>query len=72
MCPATAATPTEDGRAPVERLQNWRATNLGSATWYTIEVALVAGLYYGAGRAGLGRVWPMTTQDCWPKRARAS
>lgn len=40
-------------RALFERLLNWRRTAPGSVAWYAIEVGIVAGLYYGAGRAGL-------------------
>ncbi len=53
MSPATAATLTEDGRALFKRLQSWRETKPGRLTWYAIEVALVASLYYGAARFGL-------------------
>jgi signal transduction histidine kinase len=43
----------EERRALSERLQNWRETKPGRLTWYAVEVGLVAGLYYGAARAGL-------------------
>jgi len=37
----------------VERLQSWRLTATGHVAWWCIEVGIVAGLYYGAARAGL-------------------
>jgi signal transduction histidine kinase len=37
----------------VERLESWRLTATGQFTWWCIEVGIVAGLYYGAARAGL-------------------
>jgi signal transduction histidine kinase len=37
----------------VERLQTWQLTTAGRLTSWCIEVGIVAGLYYGAARAGL-------------------
>jgi signal transduction histidine kinase len=34
-------------------MQSWRATHAGRFGWYAVEVGVVAGLYYGAARAGL-------------------
>jgi signal transduction histidine kinase len=36
-----------------ERLQAWRRTGAARLGWYAVEVGVVAGLYYGAARAGL-------------------
>jgi signal transduction histidine kinase len=36
-----------------ERLRSWRETGIGRLVWYGVEVGVVAGLYYGAARAGL-------------------
>ena len=49
----TIAAPVPDDRSPVERLQTWRLTASGRFVWWCIEVGVVAGLYYGAARAGL-------------------
>src|SRR5213083_414459 len=43
----------EEGRSPIERLRAWQRTRGGRLALYGIEVGVVAGLYYGAGRAGL-------------------
>jgi signal transduction histidine kinase len=47
------AASVPDGRSRLERYQAWRQTNAGRLAEYAAEVAVVAGLYYGAGRAGL-------------------
>ena len=52
MSPTTAA-PAPDDRSAIERLQAWRRTGAGRLAEYAVEVGVVAGLYYGAGRAGL-------------------
>ncbi len=49
----TIAASVPDDRSPVERLHTWRLTASGQFAWWCIEVAVVAGLYYGAARAGL-------------------
>jgi signal transduction histidine kinase len=52
LSPTTAA-PAPDDRSAIERLQAWRRTGAGRLAEYAVEVGVVAGLYYGAGRAGL-------------------
>jgi signal transduction histidine kinase len=49
----TIAAGVPDDRSTLERLQAWRQSTTGWLTWYGVEVAVVAGLYYGAARAGL-------------------
>jgi signal transduction histidine kinase len=49
----TIAAKVPDDRSAFERLQAWRQSTTGRLTWYGVEVAVVAGLYYGAARAGL-------------------
>jgi integral membrane sensor domain MASE1 len=49
----TIAAPVPDDRSWVERLQTWRLTAAGEFAWWCIGVGVVAGLYYGAARAGL-------------------
>jgi len=49
----TIAAPVPDDRSAFERLQAWRLTAPGQFAWWCVEVAVVAGLYYGAARAGL-------------------
>jgi signal transduction histidine kinase len=49
----TIAAPVPDDRSAFERLQTWRLTAPGQFAWWCIEVGVVAGLYYGAARAGL-------------------
>jgi signal transduction histidine kinase len=49
----TLAVPVPKELSPFERLQAWRQTGVGRLTWYGVEVGVVAGLYYGAARAGL-------------------
>jgi signal transduction histidine kinase len=47
------AASVQDDRSTRERYQAWRQTSTGRLAEYATEVAVVAGLYYGAGRAGL-------------------
>jgi signal transduction histidine kinase len=49
----TIAAPRADDRSSSECLLAWRQTRAGRLAWYLIELGLVAGLYYGAARAGL-------------------
>jgi signal transduction histidine kinase len=49
----TTAVPVPNDRPQFERLQSWRQTGIGRLAWYGVEVGVVAGLYYGAARAGL-------------------
>jgi signal transduction histidine kinase len=49
----TIATSESEDRSPSERLQAWRETGVGRLAWYAVKVGVVAGLYYGAARAGL-------------------
>jgi signal transduction histidine kinase len=49
----TIAAPAPDNRSLVERLETWRQTAPGRFAQWCIEVGIVAGLYYGAARAGL-------------------
>jgi signal transduction histidine kinase len=49
----TIAASVPDDRTAIERLQTWRQTRAGHLAQYCVEVGVVAGLYYGAARAGL-------------------
>jgi signal transduction histidine kinase len=49
----TVALHVSSDRSRFERLGLWRRTGVGRLAWYGVEVGLVAGLYYGAARAGL-------------------
>jgi signal transduction histidine kinase len=49
----TTAVPGPSDRLRFERLRSWRETGIGRLVWYGVEVGVVAGLYYGAARAGL-------------------
>jgi signal transduction histidine kinase len=49
----TIAVAVPDDRSLRERLAAWRLTAPGQFAWWCIEVGVVAGLYYGAARAGL-------------------
>jgi len=49
----TLAAPLADAGSSLERLQAWRQTAAGRLTQYALEVGVVAGLYYAAGRIGL-------------------
>jgi len=61
------AAPIPDTGSAYERLQAWRNTAAGRLTQYGVEIGVVAGLYYAAGRIGLhlaylhGSVTPL-----WP------
>ena len=46
-----ASVPSD--RSWVLRLESWREAGIGRLVWYAVEVGVVAGLYYGAARAGL-------------------
>ena len=50
--PMMAASVPSD-RSWVLRLESWREAGIGRLVWYAVEVGVVAGLYYGAARAGL-------------------
>ncbi|MGN6170231.1 MAG: MASE1 domain-containing protein, partial [Solirubrobacteraceae bacterium] len=52
MSPTVAARVRSD-RPWLSRLQSSKQTDSGRLVWYAVEVAVVAGLYYGAARAGL-------------------
>jgi signal transduction histidine kinase len=52
VSPTTAVAVPND-RSRFERLHSWRRTGIGWLAWYGVEVGVVAGLYYGAARAGL-------------------
>ena len=47
------AAPVPSDRSWVLRLGAWREAGTGRLVWYAVEVGVVAGLYYGAARAGL-------------------
>ena len=49
----TIVAPVPNDRSWFMRLQSWRETGVGRLVWYGVEVGVVAGLYYGAARAGL-------------------
>jgi signal transduction histidine kinase len=49
----TIAAQLPDEGSTFERLQVWRQTKTGRIARYGVEVGVVAGLYYGAARAGL-------------------
>jgi hypothetical protein len=53
----TLAASAPDDRSPVERLDAWKRTGIERLALYGIMVGAVAGLYYGAGRAGLHLVY---------------
>jgi signal transduction histidine kinase len=48
-----AAAPSRTDRSWLGGLQSWREAGIGRLVWYGVEVGVVAGLYYGAARAGL-------------------
>lgn len=50
--PMMAASVPSD-RSWFSRLESWREVGIGRLVWYAVEVGVVAGLYYGAARAGL-------------------
>ena len=49
----TVAAPVPEDRSLAERLHSWQLTTPGRLTSWCIGVGIVAGLYYGAARAGL-------------------
>ena len=53
MLSPTSVAPVPNDRSPLERLQSWGETGVGRLAWYGVEVGVVAGVYYGAARAGL-------------------
>jgi len=56
-----------DDRSLVERFDAWKLTRTGRLGLYAISVAAVAGLYYGAGRAGLHLAYLHgTVTALWP------
>jgi integral membrane sensor domain MASE1 len=67
VTPTLTATLPDKPLDLVERLQRWRATNLGRVAWYLVKVGLVTGIFYGATRFGqqlaylhgtVGAIWP--------------
>jgi signal transduction histidine kinase len=50
---STLVRPAPDERSLAERLEAWKRTDTGRLALYALMVAVVAGLYYAAGRAGL-------------------
>jgi signal transduction histidine kinase len=50
---STSVAPVPNDRSPLERLQSRGETGVGRLAWYGVEVGVVAGVYYGAARAGL-------------------
>jgi integral membrane sensor domain MASE1 len=66
LSPTLAASVPED-RSLVERFDGWKQTDVGRLTLYGITVGVVAGLYYGAGRAGLHLAYLHgTVTALWP------
>jgi signal transduction histidine kinase len=47
------AASVQNERSLLERLQAWQQTGVGRLARYGVEIGVVAGLYYGAARAGL-------------------
>ena len=63
----TLAVSAPDDRSLVERVEAWKRTGVGRLALYGILVAAVAGLYYGAGRAGLQLAYLHgTVTALWP------
>jgi signal transduction histidine kinase len=63
----TLAASAPDDRTLVERLDAWKRTGIGRLALYGIMVGAVAGLYYGAGRAGLHLAYLHgTVTALWP------
>jgi signal transduction histidine kinase len=63
----TLAAPAPDARSLVEPFDAWRRTAIGRLALYGIMVGAVAGLYYGAGRAGLQLAYLHgTVAALWP------
>ncbi|HEY6605458.1 MAG TPA: MASE1 domain-containing protein [Gaiellaceae bacterium] len=63
----TLAASAPDDRTLVERLDAWKRTGIKRLALYGIMVGAVAGLYYGAGRAGLHLAYLHgTVTALWP------
>jgi len=63
----TLAASAPDDRSLVERFDAWKRTGIGRLALYGIMVGAVAGLYYGAGRAGLHLAYlDGTVTALWP------
>jgi signal transduction histidine kinase len=63
----TLAASAPDDRTLVGRLDAWKRTGIGRLALYGIMVGAVAGLYYGAGRAGLHLAYLHgTVTALWP------
>jgi signal transduction histidine kinase len=63
----TVAASAPDDRSLVERFDAWKCTGIGRLVVYGIMVGAVAGLYYGAGRAGLRLAYLHgTVTALWP------
>jgi len=63
----TLAASAPDDRSLVERFDAWKRTGVGRLALYGIIVGAVAGLYYGAGRAGLHLAYLHgTVTALWP------
>jgi len=63
----TLAASAPDDRSLVERFDAWKRTRIGRLALYGIIVGAVAGLYYGAGRAGLHLAYLHgTVTALWP------
>jgi signal transduction histidine kinase len=66
LSPTLAASAPHD-RSLVERFDAWKLTGIGRLALYGIMVGAVAGLYYGAGRAGLQLAYLHgTVTALWP------
>jgi signal transduction histidine kinase len=66
LSPTLAASALDD-RSLVERFEAWKRTGVGRLALYGITVGAVAGLYYGAGRAGLHLAYLHgTVTALWP------
>jgi signal transduction histidine kinase len=63
----TLAASAPDGRSLVEHFDAWKRTGIGRLALYGVMVGAVAGLYYGAGRAGLHLAYLHgTVTALWP------
>jgi signal transduction histidine kinase len=63
----TLAASAPDDRSLVERFDAWKRTGIGRLALYGIMIGAVAGLYYGAGRAGLRLAYLHgTVTALWP------
>jgi signal transduction histidine kinase len=66
LSPTLAASASED-RSLVEQFDTWKRTDIGRLALYGITVGALAGLYYGAGRAGLHLAYLHgTVTALWP------